>query len=689
MVNPVQPSSRRPQDAILNPDQNVAMKRPSFPLILLILAALAAVVLSITNARQVLPYRFWAEALLHPNVTDIRQVLFYYSALPRLAISLLVGAGLALAGVLFQQVLRNPLAEPSTLGVASGAQMGVTLASLGLLPGWMAGQQGAALVGALVIAVAVFGTAWGKRLSPVTLILAGLVLSLYCSAFNSLLAIFHYQELQSLFLWSSGALNQQDWLQVQYLLPRLIPCLLLALMLVRPLTLLGVDDDVAHQLGLGLATARLMALGLAVVLSALMVNAVGVVGFIGLFAPLLAKLLGARRLLPRLLLAPVLGALLLCLSDQFMVLLARVWQEVPTGAATALIGAPVLLWLLPRLRHASQPAVSGQEGGLRAERKYPELWAGAGIVLVLVVLVVVLMVGRNSQGISWAGGELWRVWPWRWPRTLAAMSAGIMLAAAGTLIQKLTANVMGSPEVLGISAGAASGVVLTMFLLPATGFGTLLFAGSAGAAVTLAAILVVAGRKHFSTQRLLLAGIALGTLFSAVISLLLASGDPRLGNLLSWISGSTYSVEPPQALASAVLALVMMTLIPLCRRWLNVLPLGGDTARALGIPLGRARLIILLLAAVLTAGATLTVGPLSFIGLMSPHMARMLGFRRAMPQLVMAAILGALLMLLADWCGRMMMFPNQIPAGLLTTFIGAPYFIYLLRQQGRYPGGKK
>ena len=79
--------------------------------------------------------------------------------------------------------------------------------------------------------------------------------------------------------------------------------------------------------------------------------------------------------------------------------------------------------------------------------------------------------------------------------------------------------------------------------------------------------------------------------------------------------------------------------------------------------------------------ATLTVGPLSFVGLMAPHMARMLGFRRALPQMVIAALLGGLLMVFADWCGRMLLFPYQIPAGLLATFIGAPYFVYLLRKR--------
>ncbi|NDL61237.1 Fe(3+)-hydroxamate ABC transporter permease FhuB [Acerihabitans arboris] len=655
-----------------------------FPIALLALLALGALALSIYNAQQVLPYQLWPEALRRPDTLDIRQVIFHYSTLPRLVIALLVGAGLALAGVLFQQVLRNPLAEPSTLGVASGAQLGVTVTTLWLLPGGEFTQQLAALLGALAIGALVFGVAWGKRMSPVTLILAGLVLSLYCSAVNNLLALFHYQQLENLFLWSSGALNQQDWHRVRFLLPRLGLGLLLALLLIRPMTLLGVDDSVARNLGLGLSTARLGALALAIVLSALLVNAVGVVGFIGLFAPLLAKLLGARRLLHRLLLAPLIGALLLWFTDQVMVWLSQVWRDVPTGAATALVGAPILLWLLPRLRHAVEPSAPGNESAPRPERARPAVWTGVGLLLLLAGACVALMLGRNSLGWSWAGGdELLRLLPWRWPRTLAALSAGVMLAAAGTLIQKLTANPMGSPEVLGISAGAASAVVLMMFLIPGDVFIWLLPAGSLGAALTLAAILLVAGLRHFSTQRMLLAGIALGTAFTTMVTLLLASGDPRLGGLLTWISGSTYAVRAPQAITSAMTALVLLLLVPWCRRWLNVLPLGGATARALGLPLARARAVILLLAAVLTAGATLAVGPLSFIGLMAPHMARMLGFRRAMPQLVMAAVVGAMLMLLADWSGRMVMFPNQIPAGLLATFIGAPYFIFLLRRQGR------
>ncbi|CAI1696041.1 MULTISPECIES: Fe(3+)-hydroxamate ABC transporter permease FhuB [Serratia] len=659
---------------------NAGIRKLPLTLILLLLAAAGG--LTIYNLTQQLPPAQWARALSTPDIDDVRQMLFHYSLLPRLTVSLLAGAGLGLVGVLFQQVLRNPLAEPSTLGVAAGAQLGLTIATLWVLPGGEFTRQLAAMVGAIVVGGLVFGVAWGKRMSPVTLILAGLVLGLYCGAVNSLLALFHYDQLQGMFLWGTGALNQQDWSAVQFLLPRLLVAGLLAALLLRPLTLLGLDDGVARNLGLGLSMARFCALGLAIIFSAMLVSAVGIIGFIGLFAPLMAKMLGARRLAHRMMLAPLLGALLLWLTDQVMLGVTQVWREIPTGAATALFGAPLLLWLLPRLRSATTPPPMNLGDKVPAERGNLPGWILLGGLVLLIGLTLALMLGKNAGGWHWSlGAELDSLLPWRWPRVLSALAAGMMLAVAGTLIQKLTGNPMASPEVLGISSGAAFGVVMMLFMVPGDAFVWLLPAGSLGAAATLLIIMIAAGRGGFSTERMLLAGIALSTAFTTVIFLLLASGDPRMGGLLTWLSGSTYSVEPAQALRTALVAAGLMVLAPLCRRWLTILPLGGATARSVGIALTPARLTILLLAATLTAMATLTVGPLSFVGLMAPHMARMLGFRRALPQMVIAALLGGLLMVFADWCGRMLLFPYQIPAGLLATFIGAPYFVYLLRKQ--------
>lgn len=653
-----------------------------FPTLLLGVVFIVALLLTWSNLSIALPRGQWVQAISVPDIDNIQQMIFHYSLLPRLAISLLVGAGLGLVGVLFQQVLRNPLAEPTTLGVATGAQLGITITTLWALPGALTSQF-AALAGACIVGALVFGVAWGKRLSPVTLILAGLVVSLYCGAINQLLVLFHHDQLQSMFLWSTGTLTQTDWSIVQRLWPQLLGGVLLTLLLLRPLTLMGLDDGVARNLGLALSLARLGALTLAIVISALLVNAVGIIGFIGLFAPLLAKMLGARRLLARLILAPLIGALILWLSDQIILWLARVWMEVSTGSITALIGAPLLLWLLPRLRSMSAPAMDAGDK-VHAERQHILWFSVAGVGVLILVCWLALSLGRDASGWHWASGTLLNeLAQWRWPRISSALIAGVMLAVAGCIIQRLTGNPMASPEVLGISSGAAFGVVLMLFFVPGDAFGWLMPAGSLGAAATLFIIMIAAGRGGFSPHRMLLAGMALSTAFTMLLMMLQASGDPRMAQILTWISGSTYNATGAQVVHSGVAMLLLLAVTPLCRRWMTILPLGGETARAVGVALTPARVGLLLLAACLTAVATMTIGPLSFIGLMAPHIARMMGFRRTMPFIVMSALTGGMMLVIADWLGRMVLFPYQIPAGLLSTFIGAPYFIYLLRKQSR------
>ncbi|RVB58288.1 iron chelate uptake ABC transporter family permease subunit, partial [Mesorhizobium sp. M7A.F.Ca.CA.001.06.1.1] len=120
---------------------------------------------------------------------------------------------------------------------------------------------------------------------------------------------------------------------------------------------------------------------------------------------------------------------------------------------------------------------------------------------------------------------------------------------------------------------------------------------------------------------------------------------------------------------------------PFFMRWLDILPLGSAAVQGLGINLKRARLLVLLAVAALTAASTLIVGPLTFIGLMAPHLARRLGLSRALPQAIGAVLAGALIMVAADWVGRIAIFPRQIPAGLVATLIGGPVLMWLLRRR--------
>ena len=617
---------------------SAALQPPSrFWLAALLLLCIGAALFSL---HQQMPLAQWGALIWQPDLNNLDQLLVYYSWLPRLCMAVLCGGALGLAGVLMQQVLRNPLASPTTLGVANGAQLALALATL-YAPTLLVAREWLALLGGGLATLLVFALARRRGLSPLTLILAGLVVSLLLGAVNVMLMLLQPQGLAALFIWSAGSLSQNNWDGVLFLLPRLAAALLLIGWLVRPLRLLELDDSGARSLGVSLAKLRL---------------------------------LGARTLQQRLLWAPLLGAALLLLTDFGVQYFAGNSSVLlPTGGVTALLGAPLLLWLIPRLRlPAGRPQLQPATQLPRLQREQPLLLLMA--LLLLGAAVLALFFGLGPQGWSWVLDP--QVLQWRIPRILGAAGAGLMLGLAGSLLQRLTGNPMASPELMGISAGAAMGLMLLLFIWIGAPLWARLGMGFLGALITLLIIISFARRHAYSPDRLLLVGIAIAALFDAVKMLVLSLNDPRGQSVLSWLSGSTYFVELPTALMAIACGVALLLLCLPLARWLTLLPLGESTPRSLGVPMRAARLSIMLAAALLTAAATLLVGPLSFVGLMAPHMARMLGFHHARGQLLASALIGALLMVLADWLGRNILFPDQLPAGLLAALVGGVYLIW-------------
>lgn len=654
------------------------------PTTLTLLIGLLAGAATLANLALQLPASLWWVALVRPDTGNPAQMLLAYSFAPRLVTSLLAGAALGLAGGLLQQVLRNPLASPTTLGIEAGANLALA-AGLIWAPGLVGlGREWIALVGGVAATGLVLLLARRSGFAPLVVILAGMVVSLTCAALAALLALFNTHYLAGLFLWGAGSLSQQDWSEPAFLLPRLAGAGLAAALLVRPLTLLGLDDASARGLGLSLAAARFGALAVAVALSGCVVAAVGCIGFIGLAAPALARMSGARTAGGRLLASTLISATLLWATDQAVQLAIAGSGEmmVPTGAITALFGAPLLLWMVPRLK--LPPHVGGNlsaHSGIGRMDPKP-LLVFLAVLLALAVLAA-LSLGPGVDGWSatlpteWTGDAA-LLWNLRLPRVMAALAAGALLAVAGGVLQRITGNPMASPEMLGVSAGAACGLAAALFLLAEVGALDRIVAASLGALLALVLLLALARATQGAPERVILVGIAIGALLDSLVSVLMASGDPRAMLLFGWMTGSTYGVQMPVALSSLGAATLMVLLLPLLARWLDILPLGEATSRALGVPLTPGRILPLVLAAVASAMATLLVGPLSFVGLIAPHLARLLGFRHALAELTGAAVLGALLMVTADFVGRVGAFPWQLPAGLVASSVGAPMFLWLL-----------
>lgn len=615
---------------------------------------------------------------------DPQAMLAFYSGFPRLVVALMCGAALALSGSILQIALRNPLAAPTTLGLASGAHFALVVAGL-FIPGLLGlARDGVALTGSLLAAGLVFLLAGRRQFHPSAMILAGLVTGLYFGAAATVLTLLNDRYLLSLFVWGSGSLSQQDWSVASSLGWKLAVFAVLALALGRPLALLALGDSSARSLGLSPMTLRLLAVAVSVGLAAIVTSSVGVIGFIGLAAPLIARMSGARRPGMQLLWSPFIGAGLLALVDQLMLRFAGSMSVfVPTGALTALLGSPLLLLLLLFQRQGQVDAGASLVFQRYRGSVLPVWICAVGLPLAAIVLAIFL--GRTPGGeFQWMSlSALQDIWVWRGPRVFSAAVAGGMLAVAGVILQRLSRNDMASPEVLGVGAGAMLGLFVAVMIDMQASAMTLSASATVGALGILALLALAARKTGYRADRLVLGGIALAALLDAMIGALAATGDPRSLLLLRWMSGSTYGATWGSAFWSFGVGLVLFAMVLALHRWLDILGLGEVGAKSLGVPVPVARGLFFLAAGSLTAVSTLAVGPLSFVGLMAPHVIRQLGFTKSLSQSALSFAAGAVFMVLADWIGRTWNHPYDMPSGLICALIGAPVFLAIFLRRSR------
>lgn len=266
----------------------------------------------------------------------------------------------------------------------------------------------------------------------------------------------------------------------------------------------------------------------------------------------------------------------------------------------------------------------------------------------------------------------------RGPRVLAALLVGAALAAAGTAYQGMFRNPLVSPDILGVSTGAALGAVLSIFFSTSI-FLTQLFAFAGG----LAAVGLVYGvgsrlRGHDPLLALVLTGVVIGTLLGAAIALLKVLADPynQLPAITFWLLGSLASISPRDLALAAPLALLGLAPMLLLRWRMNLLALPDDEARALGVDTTRLRTLVVACATLMTASVVALSGIIGWVGLLIPHAARLLvgpDFGRLLP---LAMLMGAAFMLAVDTLCRTLA-TIEVPPGVLTALIGTPFFLWL------------
>lgn len=614
------------------------------------------------------------------------------SRLPRLLAGAVAGVALGVSGALVQAATRNPLAAPDTLGVNAGAYLAVvavavTGLNIGVLPRGAAAFTGGAGAAAVVYLL----TARGP-MAPGRVLLAGAAVMFAASSAATALMILNEQQTQGLFFWGQGSLLQAG-LSQPVTVGVIVAFAMIALpFFARPLDLVALGDETAESMGVRVGRLRLLALGVSVLFAACAVTVAGPIGFVGLIAPIVVRMAGIRRHAALLPISGLLGAALVLAADtaaRMMMPASAGYGEVPAGIVTALLGGPLFVLLARQV-----PTGDAETGAAvtvsrpRTARSYTLVVAAVAVVLTVGVAVSLRL---GDVAVSWSqiaatltggGDELTRsVVAYRVPRIAVAAAAGACLAAAGTAIQAVVRNPLAEPGLIGVTGGAAIGAVGLITLFPAAPMTAIPVAAAVGGIVTMLAVVAIAGPgRRLDPTRVVLVGIGVAAFTAAVVQMLALRAEMAISAALTWLAGSTYARDLDD-LGWLVLPLLLAAVLVVASRPLDLLGLGDDLPRALGLPLPRVRALALGGAAVLAAGTAAAVGTVGFVGLVAPHLARRLvgaGHRRLVP---LAALLGAVLVVAADAAGRSVLAPREIPVGVVTALIGTPYLIWLLHRQ--------
>lgn len=311
------------------------------------------------------------------------------------------------------------------------------------------------------------------------------------------------------------------------------------------------------------------------------------------------------------------------------------------------------------------------------------------LFLGLALMTAGLFAAGLLLGASWANpfsseGQ-WVIWELRFPRTLLALAVGGSLGCAGAVLQSLFRNPLADPHLTGISAGGAAGVVLGSCLLASwSGFSAWLPLLSAAGSLAALALVYRLGQKNgiLSVYTLLLAGVMVNSFLIALIVFLQSvSRSDEMAGVLFWLLGSLGAATKQDGGVVLAVLLPVFAIFLSRARALNLLSLGESRAQALGVPVEQTKRFLFFLAAVLTGTAVSTSGMISFVGLIAPHLSRLLAgsdYRRLIPA---SFFLGGSLLMLSDLLARTLFSPQEIPAGVVTSFLGVPFFLWLLKRK--------
>lgn len=593
--------------------------------------------------------------------------------LSRIGVCFICGVLLSLASLLLRKIMHNILVSDTTLGVSSASGFFLLLASLFFPFFYENFKIIIAFIGAIIILIPIFVLGYKKRFNNVSIILLGLISSLFFSALISLFILLYPEESKTFLFYNSGYFTQnglKDFFQIAFFSSIGFVFLYFFSASFKVLTL---GDIVAKSLGVNVILSKIITLALSAYFIALVISFVGSIAFLGLFASILIHQFKFDDIKKEFLFCSLIGGFSLLNIDLILQLLQLLKDiNLPTGSVVSFLGVPLLIYIIFKKIKIYPNNNDFLDGNYFFVSKY--ILFGIGFILLVLIFIVNLYFDFSNLSINFIISK--EIIDLRFYKLIILACSGALMAIVGFILQRLSFNTMASSEFLGINSGASLGVLFALWFAPFFIWPLALI----GALIVLFLLIFLCFVKKINIQKIILLGVCIMFLTDSFFKLVLLSADVRVYSFLAFTQAGILNANSTNALIICIFTFVSFLIVPFFIRWLNALRLGEICAMSIGLDLFKIRIILLIFCALISVLIVLNTGPFSFVSLLAPHLANLFFVQNIKIKLFLAALIGALVMLLAEFLSKIFAFPYEIPLGIIATLLGSVYFIFMVRK---------
>ena len=610
-------------------------------------------------------FNIWAYMISPEN--SMQATIFVYATAPRILGGILSGVALAVSACLLQMIYKNPLLSSSTLGMVSSVKL---MMVLGMIFFSFLTPYEHFIVQYIYTLLVIFfifriSQKWGSN----GIVIIGLLAGFIQSAFTAFFVLYHNKWLDSLFFWNLGDVLNSTWSNVWLLYGLVVPILCILYLMRLSIQTLDLDTSTAQSIGVNVVRVHKIFIVLSVFLSVVVISLFGVIGFVGIVAPNIARM--KKNITPKMivLLSAFIGAWVVLIADFTSQLLDKFglfdsFMTLPAGVFTSMIGGVMIIILSIRYRifDITKHQLSIEPLG----------YIKSYMVWIVMSIFIISTIFRGHTDIDLSHiydyifmGENNFALQERFSRLFLSVSVGLGSALCGAILQILLKNPLVSPEILGVSSISSCGIILALIFFPSylnsvhsIGIGVL------GAIIGFLCIAYVVQYGYLTTGGMVILGIALTATFSALSQVFMIFASAQQIYILQWLNGSLNSIDSHIAMVSMIIIWLCIVGLFVFKRYITVLPLGKSINISIGVPYKQGYMIILGICSILIGAVVVILGPISLVGLVAPYFAKFITGTRHKYYMFNTMILGAGLLTLSDGIGRTLHSTIQLPMSI-------------------------